>query len=119
MEGVSTGTAGLIGLSASGPDKGSPHLVTYFVGLGRKYSGYLSQDEFGDYRFLTYAVEHLSSKTEQELILCGVMSPDAKCAQSVLEFTARECGKWGNFLRAVIVPPSKAKTQIFGAEELV
>ena len=52
-----------------------------------------------------------------------VVPPDAKCAESVSEqeiikFTAKNPGRWGNFIRVIITPSSKAKTQILSVDEL-
>ena len=58
MEGVGTSTAGFIGLAERGPAEGVPQLVTNFADFKRKFGGYLSENEFGEYRFLSYAVEH-------------------------------------------------------------
>ena len=124
MEGVGTSTAGFIGLCVKGPDKGIPQLVTNFADFRRKYGGYLSQAEFEDYRFLAYAVEHFFINGGTRAFIMRVTPPDAKCAQSVsdqsvLTFTAKNPGKWGNFIRVIVTPSSKAKTQILSAEELV
>ena len=124
MEGVGTSTAGFIGLSVKGPDKGAPQLITNFADFKRKYGGYLSQAEFEDYRFLAYAVEHFFINGGTRAFIMRVTPSDSKCAQSVseqsvLKFTAKDPGKWGNFIRVIITPSSKAKTQILSAEELV
>ncbi len=124
MEGVSTSTAGFIGLSVKGPDKGTPQLVTNFADFKRKYGGYLSQAEFEDYRFLAYAVEHFFINGGTRAYIMRVAPSDSKCArsvseQSVLKFTAKNPGKWGNFIRVIVTPSSKAKTQILSVEELV
>ena len=58
MEDVGTSTAGFIGLAMRGPVEGVPQLVTNFSEFKRTYGGYLSENEFGEYRFLAYAVEH-------------------------------------------------------------
>ena len=58
MEGVGTSTAGFIGLAERGPAEGVPQLVTNFADFKRKFGGYLSENEYGEYRFLAYAVEH-------------------------------------------------------------
>ena len=58
MEGVGTSTAGFVGLAEKGTVGGIPQLVTNFADFKRKYGGFLSENEFGDYRFLAYAVEH-------------------------------------------------------------
>ena len=58
MEGVSTSTAGFIGLAEKGPVEGVPQLVTNIADFRRIYGGYLSENEYGTYRYLAYAVEH-------------------------------------------------------------
>lgn len=123
MEGVGTSTAGFIGLSVKGPDIGVPQLVTSFADFRRKYGGYLSQSEFEDYRFLAYAVEHFFINGGTRAFIMRVVPPDAKCAESVSEqeiikFTAKNPGRWGNFIRVIITPSSKAKTQILSVDEL-
>ena len=123
MEGVGTSTAGFIGLSVKGPDIGVPQLVTSFADFRRKYGGYLSQSEFEEYRFLAYSVEHFFSNGGTRAFIMRVVPPDAKCAESVSEqeiikFTAKNPGRWGNFIRVIITPSSKAKTQILSVDEL-
>lgn len=122
MEGVGTSTAGFIGLCTKGPDIGVPQLVTNFSDFRRKYGDYLSQSEFGDYRYLAYAVEHFFINGGTRAFIMRVSPPDAKAAvsvsnQNLLRFTANNPGQWGNFIRIVITPASKAKTQILAAEE--
>lgn len=123
MEGVGTSTAGFIGLCVKGPDIGVPQLVTSFADFRRKYGGYLSQSEFEEYRFLAYSVEHFFINGGTRAFIMRVVPPDAKCAESVSEqeiikFTAKNPGRWGNFIRVIITPSSKAKTQILSVDEL-
>src|SRR5258707_13754 len=42
IEGVSTSTAGAVGVTAFGPTEGKPVLVTSFAEFVRKFGGYLS-----------------------------------------------------------------------------
>lgn len=121
MEGVGTSTAGFIGVAERGPVSGLPQLVTNFADFGRIYGGYLPANEFGDYRFLAYAVEHFFINGGSRAFIARVAPQDAACAcgvvlageAPVLKLTAKNPGLWGNNLRAVISPASKAKTQIF------
>ena len=120
MEGVGTSTAGFIGLAERGPALGVPQLVTNFADFKRKYGGYLSDSEFGEYRFLAYAVEHFFINGGSRAFISRVAPADAKNAagnvpadgQAVLQFTAKNPGQWGNNIQIVISPASKAKTQI-------
>ncbi|MCH5344154.1 MAG: phage tail sheath family protein [Acetatifactor sp.] len=119
MEGVGTSTAGFIGLAEMGPTEGVPQLVTNFADFKRKYGGYLSENEFGEYRFLAYAVEHFFINGGSRAFISRVAPSDAKSATGgvpegapVISVTAKNPGAWGNDLNIVITPASKAKTQI-------
>lgn len=120
MEGVGTSTAGFIGLAQRGMTVGLPQLVTNFADFKRKYGGYLSENEFGDYRFLAYAVEHFFVNGGARCFIMRVAPEDAKEAVgylpkeegAVLKVTAKNPGAWGNQLQVTVTPASKAKTQI-------
>ena len=120
MEGVGTSTAGFVGLAQRGPVEGVPQLITNFSDFRRTYGGYLSQNEFGEYRFLAYAVESFFTNGGARCFVARVAPPDAGCAvgyapskeESVLTFTAKNPGVWGDDIRIVLQPSSKAKTQI-------
>ena len=119
MEGVGTSTAGFIGLAEKGAVEGVPQLVTNFADFKRKYGGYLSESEFGEYRFLAYAVEHFFINGGSRAFISRVAPKDAKCASGAvpaaapaLSITAKNPGAWGNNISVVITPSSKAKTQI-------
>ena len=125
MEGVSTSTAGFIGLAERGPVEGVPQLITNFADFKRTYGGYLSESEFGEYRFLAYAVEHFFINGGSRCFVARVAPGDAKCAQgaapvegdAVLTFAAKNPGIWGDNIRVVLTPASKGKTQILGVRE--
>ena len=120
MEGVSTSTAGFVGLAERGPQEGVPQLVTNFADFKRMYGGYLSESEFGEYRFLAYAVEHFFINGGSRCFVARVAPGEAKCAVgfapaeegAVLTFRAKNPGLWGNNIRVVVTPASKSKTQI-------
>lgn len=120
MEGVGTSTAGFIGLAERGPVEGVPQLVTNFADFKRNYGGYLSENEFGEYRFLAYAVEHFFINGGSRCFVSRVAPQDAKCAEgyapakqgAVVRFAAKNPGVWGDDIRIVVTPASKAKTQI-------
>lgn len=123
MEGVGTSTAGFIGLAQRGPTEGVPQLVTNFADFKRKFGGYLSENEYGEYRFLAYAVEHFFVNGGSRCFVSRVAPSDARASQarvpaqdSVLRIRAKNPGLWGNSMTIVITPASKAKTQIL--EEL-
>lgn len=120
MEGVGTSTAGFIGAAERGPVGGAPGLVTDFAEFRRIYGGYLSADEYGDYRFLAYAVKHFFINGGTRAFIARVAPKDAVCAKGMLQdeaaqmlvMTASNPGMWGNRLKVEISPSSKAKTQI-------
>lgn len=120
MEGVGTSTAGFVGLAQRGPVEGVPQLITNFSDFRRTYGGYLSQNEYGDYRFLAYAVESFFTNGGSRCFVTRVAPSDAKCSEgfapskenTVLTFTAKNPGVWGDDISILLRPSSKAKTQI-------
>ena len=119
MEGVSTSTAGVIGMAERGPVIGRPQLVTNFADYQRMYGSYLSEAKYGDYRFLPYAVEQFFLNGGSRAFIMRVVPQGAKCSatsgSAVLKFTAANPGEWGDRLRVTITPASKAKTQALEA----
>ena len=121
MEGVGTSTAGFIGLAEKGPVTGVPQLVTNFADFRRMYGSYLSENEYGSYRFLSYAVEHFFINGGTRCFVMRVAPKTAKTSEAyapdkaaaVMKITAKNPGVWGDGIRIVIAPASKAKTQVF------
>lgn len=120
MEGVGTSTAGFVGLAQRGPVEGVPQLITNFSDFRRTYGDYLSQNEFGDYRFLAYAVESFFTNGGSRCFVARVAPSDAKCSAGyapaketpVITFRAKNPGTWGDDISITLRPSSKAKTQI-------
>ncbi len=121
MEGVGTSTAGFIGLAEKGPVTGVPQLVTNFSDFRRIYGEYLSENEYGTYRFLAYAVEHFFINGGTRCFVMRVAPKSAKTSEgyapdkenAVLKIAAKNPGIWGDGIRIVIAPASKAKTQVY------
>lgn len=117
MEGVGTSTAGFIGLAEKGDVIGKPQLVTSFSDYVRIFGGYLSETRFGDKRFLPYAVEHFFINGGSRAFVMRVCPSDAKCAatrsDSILSFTAKNPGEWGNRIKVTVSPVSRVKTQVY------
>lgn len=122
MQGVSTSTAGFVGLAERGPVIGQPQLVTSFADYKRMYGGYLSQAAYGSNRFLPYAVEQFFANGGARAYIMRAVPGDAKAGSrttGVLKLTAANPGAWAEDLRVVVTPASKAKTQVLavnGAE---
>ncbi|MGI5912814.1 MAG: phage tail sheath family protein [Syntrophomonadaceae bacterium] len=121
MEGASTSTAGFLGLAEKGPAEGLPELVTNFGDFLRIFGGYLPESSFEEYRYLAYAVEHFFINGGSRCYVMRVIPPDAKEASNFDEETqdslalkvwARNPGMWGDKLRLLFTPASKAKTPI-------
>ena len=115
MQGVSTSTAGFVGLAERGPVIGQPQLVTSFADYKRMYGGYLSQAAYGSNRFLPYAVEQFFANGGARAYIMRAVPGDAKAATlttGVLKLTAANPGAWAEDLRVVVTPASKAKTQV-------
>lgn len=115
MQGVSTSTAGFVGLAERGPVIGQPQLVTSFADYKRIYGGYLSQAAYGSNRFLPYAVEQFFANGGARAYIMRAVPGDAKAGSrtaGVLKLTAANPGAWAEDLRVVVTPASKAKTQV-------
>ncbi len=119
MEGVSTSTAGFVGVAQRGPLTGQPVLITNFSDFYRKFGGYLSEIEWGEYRYLAYSVEQFFVNGGSRCYVMRVAPSDAKLASngkfdssSAILISAKEVGSWGNNLSITCEASSKAKTQI-------
>ena len=118
MEGVSTSTTGFIGLAERGPVGGLPVLVTNYSEFTRKFGGFLSENQFGDYRFLAYAVYHYFMNGGSRCFISRVIPDNAKTAafsqseRIELKLDAKNPGAWGNKINLRFTPASKAKTQV-------
>ena len=119
MQGVSTSTAGFVGLAERGPVVGQPQLVTSFADYTRMYGGYLSKAGYGDARYLPYAVEQFFMNGGARAYIMRAVPGDAKAASlttGVLRVTAANPGAWAEKMRVTVVPSSKAKTQVFDVD---
>lgn len=119
LEGASTSTAGFIGLAQRGAVAGLPLLITSIADFQRNFGSYLSENAFGSYRYLAYAVDQFFTNGGSRCYVMRVAPSDAKPAvnktpeAATLAITAKNPGTWGNQIRIGIVPSSKAKTQIY------
>ncbi len=121
MTGVSTSTAGFLGFAQRGPVAGTPQLVTNMADFKRKYGGYLSSTEYGNYRFLAYAVDQFFLNGGSRCFVMRVALPDAAVASCdlvkdgtapILTLSAQNPGAWANDLKIVYRSSSKAKTAV-------
>ena len=116
MQGVSTSTAGFIGLAERGPVIGQPQRVTSFAEFRRLYGGYLSAADYGFARFLPYAVEQFFINGGSRAYIMRVVPENAKTGSAntgVLKIEAASPGSWADNMRVIITPSYKAKTQVF------
>ena len=118
MQGVSTSTAGFIGLAERGPVVGQPQLVTSFADYKRMFGGYLSEAGYGNARFLPYAVEQFFANGGSRAYIMRAVPNDAKAASvttGALKITAANPGAWAEDLRVTVSAASKAKSQVMAA----
>ncbi|WP_027088178.1 hypothetical protein [Cohnella panacarvi] len=116
LEGVSTSTAGFIGLAQRGPVEGLPLLITSPADFQRNFGSYLSESAYGGYRFLAYAVDQFFTNGGSRCYVMRVAPADAKPSSneggeaSALSIAAKNPGSWGNLIKVVVTDASKAKT---------
>jgi hypothetical protein len=116
LAGVSTSTAGFLGLAERGPVEGLPVLVTSMNDFRRTFGGYLSENQFGTYRYLAYAVDQFFVNGGSRAYIMRVAPSDAKTAQydgPLFAVAAKNPGAWGNQIQLFCQPASKARTQIY------
>lgn len=119
MQGVSTSTAGFVGLAERGPVIGQPQLVTSFADYTRMYGGFLSKAGYGEARYLPYAVEQFFVNGGSRAYIMRAVPNDAKAASlttGVLRITAANPGAWAERMRVTLAPSNKAKTQVYKVE---
>ena len=82
IEGVSTSTVGMVGVTGKGRTDGLPQLVTSFADFERKFGGYLGTDIEEDKRFFAYAAEAFFQNGGQRLYIKRVIADDAVASQA-------------------------------------
>eukprot|EP00831_Metopus_contortus_P050197 TRINITY_DN42240_c0_g1_i1.p1 TRINITY_DN42240_c0_g1~~TRINITY_DN42240_c0_g1_i1.p1 ORF type:complete len:598 (+),score=60.93 TRINITY_DN42240_c0_g1_i1:394-2187(+) len=116
MEGVSTSTAGFIGMAKRGAVMGAPELVTNVSDFRRNFGDYLPESVYKEHRYLAYAVEQFFVNGGSRAYIMRVAPQDAKVAEIDLnewiKVKAKNPGTWGNNIRVKFSPSSKSKTQI-------
>ena len=120
MEGVGTSTAGFIGLAEMGPVVGRPVLLTGFADYQRRFGGYLSELEYGSYRFLPNAVEQFFTNGGGACYVMRV-APDnavaAKSAEGPVVVEAGSPGAWANTMQVFLTRSVRARTQILAVQD--
>jgi len=92
IEGVSTTTTGFIGMAERGPlDK--PTLVTSFAEYQRIFGGYLSEKNYGNKRWLPYAVEGFFVNGGQRLYISRVATDEARHSSGFLPDITRAAAR--------------------------
>lgn len=110
---LDTGVAGLIGAAMRGQVEGSPQLVRSFPDFRRTFGGYLSEEAYGEYRYLSYAVKQFFENGGMQAYIMRIAPKDAVCASGgvpastpVLRMTAKNPGRWGDNVCVVLEPSS-------------
>ena len=120
MEGVGTSTAGFIGLAEKGPVTGRPVLLTSFVDYQRRFGGYLSELEYGTYRYLPNAVEQFFTNGGSTCYVMRAAPEDAVCAKSAegpVMVRAQDPGAWANTMQVFFTRSIRARTQILETQD--
>ena len=118
MEGVSTSTAGFIGMAEKGKTVGTPEFVTSFADFSRKFGGYLPESTYGEYRYLAYAVEQFFANGGSRCYVMRTVASDAAVASvsaNGIAIAAKNPGKWGNEIKVTAVAAPKGKTAVLEA----
>ncbi len=104
IEGVSTSTTGFAGPTLTGPDGGTPELITSFADFERLYGGLDDLDYSGgapSTNYLAHAVRAYFNEGGSRLYVSRVLPPSAQAARveivhNAATFIARFKGKIGN-----------------------
>ncbi len=81
IEGVSTSTAGFVGMTNRGAASGLPQLVTSYADFQRKYGGYFNYGTtFAGYNYMPYAVEGFFNNGGKRLYIMRVLGTAASVA---------------------------------------
>lgn len=117
MQGVGTSTAGFVGVAEKGPVIGAPVLVTGPADFTRKFGGYLHASEFGEYRYLAYAVNHFFANGGGRAFIMRVAPEDAATAaiegnEGLIKIKAKNPGEWGNIINVSFEATNENKSQI-------
>ncbi|MBS6397835.1 MAG: phage tail sheath subtilisin-like domain-containing protein [Clostridiales bacterium] len=115
MEGVSTSTAGFVGMAEKGKVMGTPEFVTSFADFNRKFGGYLPESTYGEYRYLAYAVEQFFANGGSRCYVMRTVAADAAPAAvsaNGISIAAKNPGKWGNEIKVTAVAANKGKTAV-------
>ncbi len=120
MEGVSTSTAGFIGMAEKGAVVGTPTFVSSFAEYTRQFGGFLAENTHGANRFLPYAVEQFFANGGSRCYVMRVAPEDATLATATrgcIAFSAKNPGKWGNSVKVSAWAVANAKTNVVASEE--
>lgn len=115
IEGVSTSTAGFVGMAVRGATKGAPSLITSFAGFLREFGGYLSAFTHGSYRYLAGSVEQFFANGGTRCYVARVAAPGACAAaadRGILHVSAANEGIWGNRIQIHIASDTRKKIQL-------
>ena len=90
IEGVSTSTAGMVGMTVRGPNEGLPKLVTSFADFKRKFGGYLTDSSLSGHTYLPYAVQGFFANGGKRLYIKRVVDSAAVTASTALAPAAEQ-----------------------------
>lgn len=113
IEGVSTSTAGMVGVTERGP-VGVPMLTTSYGEFERIFGGRLAEEDFGEYRHLPFAVDGFFTNGGKRLFVVRVLDTAGATRAS---FTLHDRGADGGvetaLLRAAAEGDGAAGNELF------
>ena len=105
----------LLVLASRGQTIGKPRLITGVAEFRKCFGGYLGE-EFGEHRFLSYAVDQFFANGGSSCYVMRVASSEQVSAfadiEDALKVTATSSGTWGNAIKVQIRKAYQAKTYV-------
>ena len=116
MEGVSTSTAGFIGMTQRGPLVGTPIFIGSYMDFRRNFGGYLDKATYGERRYLPMAVEQFFANGGSRCFVTRILASEDAAAATVtignITFTASSIGLGGNCIR-ILCKKNMLKPELF------
>lgn len=100
IEGVSTSTSGMVGVTERGPEN-VPILVTSFADFLREFGGYLDDNQYPGVWYLPHAVQGFFTNTGKRLFVVRVLDAAATRAMTFLFDQGTAAGAMTQLLRSV------------------
>lgn len=102
MEGVSTSTAGFVGMTERGKLCGTPEFIGSYMEFRNKFGGYLPKATYGERRYLPMAVEQFFANGGSRCFVMRILNDNCAASAAVkigdVKITAVNAGAWSNLV---------------------